>query len=103
MLLYARPHAERNCLPFIDALVRMAEADDPDFWRDWRFYAVGEDFKPDALRCSARIEVLGRLTLDEYGALASRAALGISLMLSPHGLSAARVCRRRRPGPDQHL
>ncbi|TNC12754.1 hypothetical protein FF100_13910 [Methylobacterium terricola] len=84
VMLYARPHAERNCLHFLDMLVRTAIDADPGFWSDWRFVAIGEDFDPGLLRCTDRIEVQGRLSLEEYGHLASRAALGVSLMLSPH-------------------
>ena len=84
VLLYARPHAERNCLSFIDMMVAAARARDPELWRDWRFLAIGEDFNANALKCNSGIEVLGRLTLEEYAKLASRAALGVSLMVSPH-------------------
>ncbi|HJE22050.1 MAG TPA: rhamnan synthesis F family protein [Methylorubrum populi] len=84
VLLYARPHAERNCLPFLDMLIEQLVREDAAFWRDWRFLAIGEDFSADQLKCSGRIEVLGRLSLAEYGNLSSRAALAISLMVSPH-------------------
>lgn len=83
VLLYARPHAERNCLPFLDAMISEAVARDPALWDGWRFLAIGEDFD-QSLLSSNRIEVLGRLTIDEYAALASRAALAVSLMVSPH-------------------
>jgi len=84
VLLYARPHAERNCLSFLDAAVELAVTSDPDFWRDWRFIAIGEDFERDGRLACARIEVRGRLSIGEYAELASCAALGVSLMLSPH-------------------
>lgn len=84
VLLYARPHAERNCLPFLDMLIDAVTTSDPEFWQDWSFVAIGEDFDPDVLRCTDRITTKGRLTLAEYGNLASRAALAISLMVSPH-------------------
>jgi hypothetical protein len=84
VLLYARPHAERNCLSFLDALIETALRLAPDFWADWRFIAVGENFDRSKLRACERIEILGRLGLKPYAALASRAALGISLMISPH-------------------
>ncbi|MGX5775629.1 rhamnosyltransferase WsaF family glycosyltransferase [Methylorubrum zatmanii] len=84
VLLYARPHAERNCLPFIDMLIDHLVKEDAAFWRDWRFLAIGEDFSGDQLKCSGRIEVMGRLSLAEYGNLSSRAALAVSLMVSPH-------------------
>ena len=84
VLLYARPHAERNCLPFLDMLVKTLTNDNPDFWADWEFIAIGEDFDAGVLRCTGRIKIHGRLTLEQYGDLASRAALALSLMVSPH-------------------
>lgn len=84
VLLYARPHAERNCLPFLDMLVARLVETDAETWRNWRFLAIGETFEPSTLRCSDRIEVLGRLSLGEYARLASESALAVSLMVSPH-------------------
>lgn len=84
VLLYARPHAERNCLSFLDMLVHRLHTDDASAWRDWRFIAIGEDFAPDVLRCKGRIEIAGRLSLADYADIASRAALAVSLMVSPH-------------------
>ncbi|WP_343116079.1 rhamnan synthesis F family protein [Ostreiculturibacter nitratireducens] len=84
VLLYARPHAERNCLSFLDMLVRQLQDEAPALWSRWRFIAIGENFASEALRCGARIEIAGRLTLADYAELASRAALGMSLMVSPH-------------------
>ena len=84
VLLYARPNAERNCLPFLDMLVAQAVAEQPALWAGWRFIAIGQDFPPEALNCRAPIEIAGRLSLAEYAALACRAALGVALMISPH-------------------
>ena len=84
VLLYARPHAERNCLPFLDMLVTKLLADDPAFWAGWRFCAIGEDFSSAVLQRDSGIEILGRLSMQNYADLASRAALAVSLMVSPH-------------------
>ena len=84
VMLYARPHAERNCLTFIEWVVSIAVQKDPEFWASWRFVAIGENFLPNTFKAATRIEVLGRLSLDKYADIASRAALGMSLMISPH-------------------
>jgi hypothetical protein len=84
VLLYARPLAERNCLPFLDMVVAQALATYPALWAGWRFIAVGQDFPAQALSCSTPIEIAGRLSLTAYAALASRAAIGVALMISPH-------------------
>lgn len=83
VLLYARPHAERNCLEMIDAIVSYCVEDSPDFWSDWRFLAIGETFGPN-LVSSDRIEVLGRLSLEEYRGYLAKSRLGVSIMVSPH-------------------
>ena len=84
VLLYARPHAARNCLEFLDMVVAEARRTDPALWQDWRFLAIGEDFAAHAMSRDARVEVFGRLEIGDYADLASRAALAMSLMVSPH-------------------
>ena len=84
VLLYARPHAARNCLEFLDMAVVQARRSDPALWRDWRFLAIGEDFAPHLMSRDSGVEVLGRLDIADYAELASRAALAVSLMVSPH-------------------
>jgi hypothetical protein len=83
VLLYARPHAERNCLDMLDAIVSECFRQDSHFWSGWRFLAVGEDFEPGQLR-GDRITILGRLSLDAYRDYLSKSRLGISIMVSPH-------------------
>lgn len=83
VLLYARPHAERNCLDVLDAIVSECFKQDPDYWSDWRFLAIGEDFEPDQLH-GDKITILGRLSLDAYRDYLSKSRLGISIMVSPH-------------------
>ncbi|WP_081673967.1 rhamnosyltransferase WsaF family glycosyltransferase [Novosphingobium lindaniclasticum] len=83
-ILYARPHAVRNGLDFLDAVVGESLRQDWLFWRDWTWLAIGEDFNAHTLKSSDHVTVKGRLTLEEYRDVLSRAKLGISLMVSPH-------------------
>ena len=83
MLLYARMQAERNCIEMIDAVVSHCVEQDPNFWSEWRFLAIGETFKPALLQCRA-IEVLGRLSLPAYREYLAKSRLGLSIMISPH-------------------
>lgn len=83
VLLYARPHAERNCLDMLDAVVFHCFESDPNFWADWRFLAIGENFESRKLS-SSKIEVLGRLSLEEYRSYLAKSKLGMSIMVSPH-------------------
>lgn len=84
VLLYARPHAVRNGLDFLDAVVGTCLREDKGFWKDWKWIAIGEDFDGRSLKSSDHITVRGRLTLDEYREVLTKAKLGISLMVSPH-------------------
>jgi O-antigen biosynthesis protein len=83
VLLYYRPHAERNCGDFLEAVVEEITNNHPDF-DDWQFLAIGEDVEQSQYYPGSRIKYLGRLTLAEYGDLISESALAISLMVSPH-------------------
>ncbi|HVI43004.1 MAG TPA: rhamnan synthesis F family protein [Anaerovoracaceae bacterium] len=84
MLIYMRPHALRNCLEFADALIQRIVENQPDFWKEWRFLAIGEDFSAPQFLSTKNISVHGRLTLKEYADYLSRARVGLSLMVSPH-------------------
>lgn len=84
VLVYARPHAARNALDFVDAVASECNRRDRHFWRDWRWVAIGEDFAPQVLRTGSIYDVKGRLTLDEYRTLLGRAKLGLTIMISPH-------------------
>lgn len=85
MLIYMRPHAVRNCLEFADAVIATATSMRPDIWNGWSFFSIGEDFDSYAhIKCSHRIQPLGRLTLQRYAEVLSKASLGLSLMVSPH-------------------
>lgn len=82
ILIYLRHHAERNCYQFLDALIYLLVEKYSDISK-WKIYGIGEDFS-DTKLFSKNINVLGRLTLKEYGELLSKASVGISLMVSPH-------------------
>lgn len=84
MLIYMRPHALRNCLEFADALIQNVIDNRPNFWKDWKFLAIGEDFSAPQYLKTKNISVHGRLTLKEYADYLSRSRIGLSLMVSPH-------------------
>ncbi|KAA9020753.1 rhamnan synthesis F family protein [Sphingobium limneticum] len=84
VLLYARPHAARNSIDFLDAIVDECYHSDYSYWKDWRWIAIGEDFDKSALKSARRIDVRGRMSLEDYKLLLANARLGISLMISPH-------------------
>lgn len=84
VLIYMRRAALRNCLEFADAVVFEAIKRDPEYWSDWQFIAIGEDFDPRSHTRSGVITGGSRLSLMDYGNLLSRAAVGLSFMVSPH-------------------
>jgi hypothetical protein len=80
VLLHAT-RAEQTCLPFLDMLARTLR--DAGGWENWRFCLVGERLDAAALKSDSGIEPLGALAPEAYAAWSSRAALGVSITLSP--------------------
>jgi hypothetical protein len=81
VFIYYRTWAVRNCHELCEVIVEELINRDPEFYADWRFLGIGQG-RETAL--GSRIEHLGRLSIDEYGRLLSRSAIGLSLMVSPH-------------------
>jgi hypothetical protein len=81
IVLLHTSRAEQTCLPFLDMLVRSLR--DAGGWEGWRFCGAGERFDAAAQMSDSGIESLGQLPPEAYAALASRAALGVSITLSP--------------------
>jgi len=81
-LIYYRTHAVRNCYELCEIIVDELVSRDPKYYEGWRFLGMGEGGITQSAR--SRIEHLGRLSLEEYGMLMSRSAVGLSLMVSPH-------------------
>ncbi|GAC1558062.1 MAG: hypothetical protein NVS2B5_20460 [Beijerinckiaceae bacterium] len=84
ILFYGRPSTQRNCFQTIcSALVRWQQAE-PTIAEPWRIVSVGEDYGPRLAGPVNNLEVAGKLSLQAYADLLSRASVGISLMISPH-------------------
>jgi len=77
LLLHARDEA--GCVALLDALAGMLRGGG---WEGWRFCGVGEAFESAALK-GERIEVFGKKNVAARAALASRAALGVVMNMSP--------------------
>ncbi|MDP2903198.1 MAG: rhamnan synthesis F family protein [Methylovulum sp.] len=84
VLLHTRPQVERHGLPFLDVLVQTVIDSDPVFWSEWQFLAIGDAINSNTFKTCPAIEILGQLPTQHYAELASRAALAISLMISPN-------------------
>lgn len=83
IVVYGRPGTPRNAFPAIVDGLRAWHAAFNDASR-WELVSVGRSHPDIDLGGGAVLRSIGKLDLDGYAALLRRAALGISLMISPH-------------------
>jgi O-antigen biosynthesis protein len=84
ILVYGRPTVSRNAFEVIcEALFRWQQRE-PVTASRWRIISLGEEFDPRWTVPVQNIEIGGKATLEDYADHLNRAAVGISLMLSPH-------------------
>lgn len=83
IILYGRPGVPRNAFEMVCQGVRHWSALEPQA-AQWRIESLGEPHGEVGLHHGARIVSRGKLSLDEYAHTLSSAAIGVSLMLSPH-------------------
>jgi hypothetical protein len=84
ILVYWRPSVERNLHQIAASGLAQWLESDPYAARNWRIFGIGEAGADVMLTEGFRMQVLGKLSLDEYRRLLCRAKVGLSLMLSPH-------------------
>lgn len=85
IIFYGRPTVDRNAFPIILQALHQWSAQDARASR-WQVISIGEDHPPVRLSHSSNlsVSVKGKMSLEDYAALMSEAAIGISLMVSPH-------------------
>ncbi len=83
LVAYGRPGTERNAFPLLVAGLRQWVDAEPDA-ASWEFVSAGEPHAPVALGKGLQLTPVGKLAIGEYAALLGRAAVGMSLMISPH-------------------
>lgn len=83
LILYGRPGVARNAFEMVCQGVREWSRQCPDSAL-WRIESLGELHQDIDLHHGARIVCRGKLSLEEYAQTLSCAAVGVSLMLSPH-------------------
>lgn len=83
IVAYGRPGTPRNAFPAIVGGLRAWLAANADASR-WDLVSVGRSHPDIDLGGGAVLRSIGKLDLDAYAALLRRAAIGISLMISPH-------------------
>lgn len=84
ILVYGRPVVARNCFELIcDALKRWQQRD-PIRASRWRIVFLGEAFEEPLAYPIQNVSVEGKVGLEAYADHLNRAAVGVSLMVSPH-------------------
>jgi hypothetical protein len=83
IIIYGRPSIPRNCYSALISGLREWALRYPEF-HDWELLSVGLAHPPVKLAPGKVVRSLGKLSLDDYGALLGSAAVGVSLMSSPH-------------------
>lgn len=108
ILFYARPSTVRNCFEAgVDGLALWARRN-PAQASQWKVYCIGEEFSSNLVQTLPNCIITGKMSLEEYASLLSRASVGLSLMVSPHpsypplemAYSGVRTVTNRYPGKD---
>ena len=84
ILIYGRPSVARNCFELLVNGLQQWQVTNPSEAATWQIISLGESFPVEYGFPLQNFSVQGKLSLEAYGALLSRASIGISLMLSPH-------------------
>ena len=83
IIFYGRPESQRNCYYLARAaLEEWSETFSNS--KSWEVVSVGQSYPSFTLRNGCKVNVQGKLSLDEYSEQLRRAAVGLSLMASPH-------------------
>lgn len=83
ILFYGRPDDRRNCF-YLGRRALEIWSERYEDSSSWKVISVGAKHPPFPLANGASIEVLGKLPLEQYIDQLQRAAVGLSLMASPH-------------------
>lgn len=83
VLVYGRPSVARNAFTLIVAGLRLWVWRQPDI-AEWQILSAGEAHPDVDLGKGKTLRALGKLSLDEYADRLTEAAVGVSLMVSPH-------------------
>lgn len=84
ILFYSRPSAVRNCFEAgVDGINLWARRN-PVEAAEWTIYCIGEKFENHQLGYLNNAVITGKMPLEVYAELLSKASIGLSLMISPH-------------------
>jgi O-antigen biosynthesis protein len=83
IIFYGRPSIERNGFEIIINGLLHWSAQYPDA-ASWTILSLGESYTAPALHNNCSITVMDKTSMEAYGQILREAAIGISLMVSPH-------------------
>lgn len=83
IVVYGRPGTARNAFPAIIDGLRAWRSSDPNA-ASWRLVSVGQAHPEVDLGEGVVLRSIGKLDIPAYASLLREAAIGISLMISPH-------------------
>jgi hypothetical protein len=84
ILIYGRPTVSRNAFEIICEALFQWQQREPITASRWRIISLGETFDQRWKVPVRNMEIGGKVSLEEYADHLNRAAVGISLMISPH-------------------
>jgi hypothetical protein len=84
IIVYGRPGVLRNLFNTIVEGLRIWQAREPSKNSAYEIFFAGEIFNKTHLSELENAHMVGKLSLDKYAELLNEAAIGISLMISPH-------------------
>lgn len=84
ILVYGRPKTPRNAFPAIVSGLRAWRAADPEGSGAWTVVSIGQGHPDVDLGGGMVLRSAGKLSLDAYADRLREAAVGVSLMVSPH-------------------
>jgi hypothetical protein len=84
LMFYGRPSVHRNLFEIICNALVLWQNRNPVSSSSWRIISLGEEYPKEWLNPIQNVDVLGKLTLEQYSYWLSRSSIGVSLMLSPH-------------------
>lgn len=83
IIFYGRPEIRRNCHMLARTALEEWSEKFPNA-KAWKVVSVGATYPSFPLRNGTRVEVKGKLTLEQYSDQLRRSSVGLSLMSSPH-------------------
>jgi hypothetical protein len=84
IVVYGRPTVSRNAFEIICEALFQWQQSEPILASRWRIISLGEAFDERWKVPVQNMEIGGKASLEEYADHLNRAAVGISLMISPH-------------------